>query len=75
MDQDIAERPPTSTAATGENEPEVVAGISSGEGNPSLPLSFRAGSIEIPYGRLAMLLAGGLALGWGVSRWVMRRNR
>ena len=30
MDQPIAEAPPTSTAATRETEPEVVAGISSG---------------------------------------------
>ena len=72
MDQPIAEAPSTSTAATSETEPEVVAGISSGEGNPSLPLSFRVGGLNVPYGRLAMLLAGGLALGYGVSRWMTR---
>jgi len=70
MDQPIAEAPPTSTAATRETEPEVVAGISSG--NPSLPLSFRVGGLNVPYGRLAMLLAGGLALGYGLSRWMTR---
>ena len=72
MDQPIAEAPPTSTAATMETEPEVVAGISSAEGNPSLPLSFRVGGLNVPYGRLAMLLAGGLALGYGLSRWMTR---
>jgi hypothetical protein len=74
MDQQIAEAP-TSTAATPETEPEVVAGISSAEGNPRLPLSFRIGGVEIPYGRLAMLLAGGLALGYGLSRWMIRPAR
>ena len=74
MDQHT-ELPPTSTAATSETEPEVVAGIASGEGNPSLPLSFRAGGFDVPYGRLIMLLGGGLALGWGISRWIMRRDR
>jgi hypothetical protein len=75
MDQQIAEAPPTSTAATSETELEVVAGISSAEGNPDQPLSFRVAGFEIPYGRLAMLLAGGLVLGWGIGRWVMRRDR
>ena len=74
MDQPIAEAPPTSTAATRETEPEVVAGISSGEGNPNLPLSFRVAGLNVPYGRLAMLLAGGLALGYGLSRWMTRKN-
>ena len=71
MDQPIAEAP-TSTAATRETEPEVVAGISSGEGNPSLPLFFRVGGLNVPYGRIAVLLAGGLALGFGLSRWITR---
>ena len=75
MDQEITERAPTSTAATRETEPEVVAAISSAEGNPSLPLSFRIGGIEFPVGRTVMLLAGGLALGYGISRWMMPRDR
>ena len=75
MDQQTAEMPPTSTAATRGTEPEVVAGISSAEGNPNLPLSFRVGGLDVPYGRLVMLLAGGLALGYGLSRWVIRRSR
>ena len=75
MDQQTAETPPTSTAATAETEPEVVAGISSAEGNPSLPLSFRIGGIEFPVARTAMLLAGGLALGYGLSRLLWRAPR
>jgi hypothetical protein len=74
MDQQAAELPPTSTAATGETEPEVVAGIASAEGNPNQPLSFRSGR-NIRYGRAALLLAGGLAVGWGISRRLMRSGR
>ena len=75
MDQEITELPPTSNAATKETEPEVVAAISSAEGSPSLPLSFRIGGIEFPYGRMIMLLGGGLALGYGLSPWLWRRDR
>jgi hypothetical protein len=75
MDQEITERAPTSSGATKETEPEVVAAISSGEGNPSLPLSFRIAGVELPVGRTVMLLAGGLALGYGISRWMMPRDR
>src|SRR5262249_6626927 len=75
MDQQTADMPPTSTAATRETEPEVVAGISSAEGNPSLPLSFRIGGLNMPYVPLAMLLGGGLALGYGLSRWFVRQSR
>lgn len=75
MDQEITAMPPTSNAATKETEPEVVAAISSGEGSPNQPMSFRVGGIEIPYGRTMLLLAGGLALGYGLSRWLWRRDR
>lgn len=75
MDQPIAEAPSTSTAATAVTEPEVVAGISSAEGSPDQPLSFRIGRLDIPYARLAVLLAGGLAVGLGLSRWFIRRAR
>jgi hypothetical protein len=51
-----------------------VAGIASAEGNPNQPLSFRSGR-NIRYGRAALLLAGGLAVGWGISRWLMRSGR
>jgi hypothetical protein len=75
MDQEITQLPPTSNAATKETEPEVVAAISSGEGSPNQPMSFRIGGVEIPYGRTVMLLAGGLALGYGLSRWMWRGDR
>jgi hypothetical protein len=75
MDQEITELPPTSNAATKETEPEVVAAISSAEGSPNQPMSFRIGGIELPYARAAMLLAGGLALGYGLSRRLWRRDR
>jgi hypothetical protein len=72
MDQDITERPPTSSAATGETEPEVVAAVASAEGRPDLPLSFRSGGIGFAYLRPVLLLGAGLALGYGVSRWLLR---
>jgi hypothetical protein len=71
MDQDITERPPTSSAATSETEPEVVAAVSSAEGRPDLPLSFRSG-IGLGHLRPLLLLGAGLALGYGVSRWLLR---
>jgi hypothetical protein len=80
MDQQITDAAqtstaPTSNAATKETEPEVVAAISSAEGGPDQPTSFRIGGIEFPYGRPVMLLAGGLALGYGLSRLLWRGDR
>ena len=75
MDQPITEVAPTSTAATSETEPEIVAGISSAEGGPDQPTSFHIGGIEFPYGRTVMLVAGGLALGYGLSRLLWRARR
>ena len=72
MSETITE-PPTSTAATQETEPEVVAAISSGEGGPDLPTAFRIGTFEMSYGGLALLLAAGAALGYGGMRWWQRR--
>jgi hypothetical protein len=72
MSETIAE-PPTSTAATRETEPEVVAAISSGEGSPELPTAFRIGGFEVSHGGALLLLAAGLALGYGAARWWQRR--
>ena len=72
IDQDITERPPTSIAATRETELEVVAAVSSAEGSPDLPLSFRVSGIG--YLRPLLLLSAGLALGYGVSRWLLRNR-
>ena len=61
---------PTSTAATRATEPEVVAGISSGDIGPGVPTEIRTGrGSSLGFTSLALLLAGGLALGYGVSRW------
>jgi hypothetical protein len=75
MDRQITDAAETSTAATSGTEPEVVAAIASGEGSPNQPTSFRIGGIEFPYGRTVMLLAGGLALGYGLSRLLWRGHR
>lgn len=72
MDQDITETPPTSIAATGETEPEVVAAIASAEGSRDLPVSFRSDGSGLRYLRPLLLLGTGLALGYGVSRWRLR---
>ena len=64
---------PTSTATTRETEPEVVAGISSADLNPSQPLSFRTSGGGLGYGRMLMLLAAGLAIGFGAARFVRSR--
>ena len=72
MSETITE-PPTSTAATQETEPEVVAAISSGEGGPDLPTAFRVGTFEVSYAGLAVLLAAGVAIGYGAMRMWQRR--
>jgi hypothetical protein len=72
MHQDVIDTAPTSTATTRETEPEVVAGISSAEGNPDLPLSFRIAGLEVPVGRALLLLGSGLAIGYGAMRLLRR---
>ena len=63
---------PTSTAATGATEPEVVAAISSAEGSEDQPLAFRAdGPSPIP--PLLMLLAAA-TLGYAGYRWLRWRR-
>jgi len=72
MSHDIAGFMPTSTATTKETEPEVVAGISSGDLNPNQKLSIRADEHQSSYGRygrMLMLLAAGLAVGYLAARW------
>ena len=72
MDQATTAFAPTSTATTSQTEPEVVAGISSADLSPGQPLSFRTAP-EYGYGRMLMLLAAGLALGFGAGRLLHRR--
>ncbi len=63
---------PTSTAATSETEPEVVAAISSADGTEDQPLAFRAdGSSPIP--PLLMLIAAA-TFGYAGYRWLRRRR-
>ena len=68
----VIETPPTSTAATLETEPEIVAAISSAEGEPGLPLNIRV-ETAWGYGRIALILAAGAAVGYGLMRWLVRR--
>lgn len=63
--------PPTSTADTRETEPEVVAGISSGEGNPSAPLAIRADDARFGLGA-GLLVAAGIGLGFAAARMFRR---
>jgi hypothetical protein len=72
MKDDIAIIEPTSTATTGQTEPEVVAGISSAEGGPDQQLSFSMGG-GLGTGRVLLMLGGGVALGYGAYRmWQAR---
>ena len=72
---DTAPAPPTSAAATKETEPEVVAAISSAEGEPGLPTSFRSGLRSNGYGKTAMLFASACAIGYGVAMLMQRRDQ
>lgn len=75
MDNDIATIAPTSTATTPQTEPEVVAGISSAEGNPDLPLSIEAGDAGLGMGRTLLLFGAGIALGYGAFHLWQARGR
>jgi hypothetical protein len=71
---DTTELPqPTSTADTRETEPEVVAGISSAEGSPDLPLSIHADRVQSGM-RGMLLVAAGIGLGFAAARWMRRRG-
>ena len=71
MDEMLALAEPTSSAATRETEPEVVAGIASGEIGVEVPTAIHSGgSGGLGLWRLALVLGGGMALGYGVSRWL-----
>jgi hypothetical protein len=71
MDATTELPPPTSDADTRQTEPEVVAGIASGEGSPDMPLSIRTDRPR--YGLRAMLLLiGGTGLGIAAARLLRR---
>jgi hypothetical protein len=74
MPQDATVPVPTSLATTGENETEVVAAITSGEAGPEQKLSFRADDAGFGVRRLILLLAGGIAVGYGAVRLIRARR-
>jgi len=73
MPNDIATIEPTSSATTGQTEPGVVAGISSGEGSRDQALSIQVGGPGMGMGRMLLMLGAGIALGYGAYRlWQAR---
>jgi len=72
MDATTELPPPTSTADTRETEPEVVAGISSGEGTPDMPLSIRTAPPRYSL-RAALIVAAGLGAGFAAAGLLRRR--
>jgi hypothetical protein len=69
MDQHSTLPEPTSTATTAETEPEVLAGILSGDAGPEVPTAITSGSGGgLTLGKLALLLVAGVAVGYGASR-------
>jgi hypothetical protein len=71
MDQRITDPTPTSGATTRKTEPDVVAAISSAEGNPDPPNSFGSGS---GIGGSLLFLAGAMALGYVAASWLRSRG-
>jgi hypothetical protein len=72
MSDDTAGLAPTSMATTRDTEPEVVAGIASGDLHPDQKLSIRADR-RSGYGRMLLILAAGLAIG-GTAALLLRRS-
>lgn len=71
MDQDVTLAEPTSSAATRQTEPEVVAGIASGDIPPGVPTDIRSGGpARWSLGSVALILVGGAAVGYGLNRWL-----
>jgi hypothetical protein len=74
MNDTLTEAPPTSTAATRLTEPEVLAGISSAEGDPKGPTKFRVDGGGFDYATMIALGVAGIALGYGISRLFASRG-
>ncbi len=72
MSDDTAGLAPTSDATTKETEPEVVAGIASGDLHPDQPMSIRADR-RGGWGRTLVYLAAGIVAGCALAV-VLRRN-
>lgn len=62
---------PTSTATTSETEPEIIAGVASGDLHPGQSLSIRADRGG-GWGRTLVYLAAGIAAGTAIAL-LMRR--
>jgi hypothetical protein len=72
MSDNTAGLAPTSTATTRETEPEVLAGIASGDLHPDQNLSIHADE-RGGWGRALLYLALGLAVGGAIILLVRRR--
>jgi hypothetical protein len=59
----------TSGATTRNTEPEVLAAISSAEGTPDQPLTFRADDLVYGVGLPLAVLAATMVLGYGAASW------
>jgi hypothetical protein len=72
MSDNTAGLAPTSSATTADTEPEVVAGIASGDLHPGQNLSIRA---DRPggWGRTLLYLGGGVAAGCALALLMRRR--
>jgi hypothetical protein len=64
---------PTSTATTQETEPEVIAGIASGDLHPDQNLSIRADRSG-GWGRTLLFLTAGIAAGVAIALIIRRGN-
>jgi hypothetical protein len=64
---------PTSTATTSETEPEVVAGIASGDLHPGRDLSIRADR-RGGWGRTLVYLSAGIAAGVAIALLLRRSD-
>ena len=72
MSDNTAGLAPTSTATTADTEPEVVAGIASGDLHPDQNLSIRADR-RGGWGRTLLFLATGIAAGCAMA--LLMRNK
>ena len=73
MSDNTAGLAPTSTATTADTEPEVLAGIASGDLHPDQKLSIRADQ-RGGWGRTLLFLTAGIAAGCALALLLRRRD-
>jgi hypothetical protein len=73
MSDNTAGLAPTSNATTKETEPEVIAGIASGDLHPDQNLSIQVDQ-QRGWGRTLLFLAGGIAAGFAIAVLTRARN-